>query len=402
MVIVALSLLPVVWIVAVASARRPQVPHRSLQALLVLLPALGILNRLRPTFPLQAYGDAGQLNDIIQVGVPYMRWFLGSALLIKAHTLQAWASASLSLPEMNTYAFYQIAGAIVMSLASVILLEKNRGRLAVILPLLSPVWLLFSTAYDEYYPFVAWAVIALLLVASTPGLKKRNPVAIGAFAALLGLLYVVYMPLALVLSMAYWLTTSQPKAFTAMGTTAASCVVAVLVFWPFGFDQLIPQFRDRLLLGEIGLKWDPYVGHILSGTPFFNLSYAVSPEHLTELLELLALGAGLAPLLVFGLISFAVTGRDRALEIRSPELLSLLALLGAIALYLLFMVPKLGPVRDVDLFFPAYLATAFAAGFYADTRLEGIAKKDRESFVATATALALGAGIVPLAFLLLR
>lgn len=34
--------------------------------------------------------------------------------------------------------------------------------------------------------------------------------------------------------------------------------------------------------------------------------------------------------------------------------------------YLCLMIPRLGPTRDVDLFFPAYVAVAFAAGTLLD------------------------------------
>jgi predicted membrane-bound spermidine synthase len=66
-----------------------------------------------------------------------------------------------------------------------------------------------------------------------------------------------------------------------------------------------------------------------------------------------------------------------------------LALIGSHLYYMLRMIPKLGPVRDIDLFFNVYLVIAFFTGLFLERALDSDDDR-RELVTLVVLAIALG------------
>ena len=70
------------------------------------------------------------------------------------------------------------------------------------------------------------------------------------------------------------------------------------------------------------------------------------------------------------------------------------------ALYFLFMIPKLGPLRDIDLFFTVYLTVGFVAGVLGDKLLDAARLDIRCKWIECIVAASLGSSAVILTQLL--
>jgi hypothetical protein len=336
--------------------------------------ALALANQLLGWLTIQVYGDWRPFGLLVAKHEPMFRWLLGSALLSKVHSgLVAWAG----LPAGREMAglFIRCAAIVVMTLGSIGLLRRWPDRLRVVLPTLTPIWLLFAAGHAEYYPFIAGVWVFTLVWVMERPLGQRSLIAVGILAALLHpLLYLGYAPHAALLLGAFALAAPRRGALALLwgGATAA---VGVWLCWPKSFAKFL-ELLYRFEAPEKAITYPAYQGHGSGpGSVFFNWSYAFSDGHLWDLLLMQSLAGGLLiPGLALVGCAFLLRRRGglRFHKLLEPRMVFLLAATGWHSYYFLRMRPVLGPIKDIDIFFACYLTFAFVAGFVFDRLGEGL------------------------------
>ena len=315
------------------------------------------VNLFRLHWHINNYGDYGQLSLAIEQNTVFPRWMLGSSLLN-----DLFRSIIASLPiHLSSDFFVRIAGSFFMCLFSFLLIRRYPTRLAMILPLLTPIWLILAIGYDEYYPYLAPFIIVVLVLLSENLLKKSPPLFFGLFIACLSLLYAGVQPFSLFLMIIYFIRRGIKDGLAALGCSLIWMVLLLVVFWPGSISSFVADFRGSLNLDEPGL----YPGQNLAGTPFFAPLFAFSSVNLQRLsyMYFWAGGCGLLLALVSMVFFFVKT---RTANFKSLTFVSLGLLFLWQLVYFMFMIPRLGAVNDIDLFFSVYLCAAFMAGWFVD------------------------------------
>lgn len=329
-------------------------------------------NTLYNLFHFIPYGDAYTIVATIAKNEVFPRWFLGSAVLNRIfHSL--WPTVGPFLPQnlVGADGFIKIIGAAFMTGTSIMLLRRYGARFQLLIPLLSPVWLLFCSGYLEYYPFIAWVYMLFLLLLSSE-LDKQSPQTIAIISSLICLSYGAFIPMVLLLIFFYGLSTNIKDFFRANLLTGAICVSCLILLWPDTLLSFFSSFLREMNLGETNILFKPYINKS-SGplSPFFSLSYAFSYEHIFHLCFMFFFGAGpILPLLFVGIFWFGWKKKRFQMFQNANPAPALLVCLILQVLYFWFMLPKLGPVQDIDLFFTVYLIFGFIAGMLLDTILE--------------------------------
>lgn len=355
--------------------------RRFLQLFFLILFVYASANIIWNFSDLIAYGDSRHFTKYLNKDIVFPRWFLGTAVLTRLYGL-LWAPVSDRLPETLSSAdgFVRITGAVVMFASSLLFLRARGDRLAVLLPLLSPIWIMFSTGYNEYYPFIAFVYLGLLALFLYGGLERRPPVFVAVFSSILLLSYTAYVPFGFLLIACYGLSSGWKKAAAALLMTSVICVAAIMLLWPDTPKAFLLEYRDALNLGEKNTHYPAYIGRSAGdAVPFFSLSYAFSAEHLLHLCFMFFFGAGPAPVI---LLAPTLSGLWRRKPIAQSAGTKAALMLGSCIVlqlcYFMLMIPKRGPVEDIDLFFTVYLTAAFIAGFSADRFLESVPADKRD------------------------
>jgi len=384
---------------------------RLLQGFFILLAVAAVSNCDGRLVRLRGYGDQNLMGAMLEarrsegdLTAPSPRvqnvnthWLLGSVVLREAY--RAYLPLARSHPWMLLAGtpFVRATGAVLMALASVLLLRRHGGRLAVLLPLLTPVWLLFSAGYDEYYPFIAWMFLVLVLWLDRD-LARRPPVAVGFFAGVLILAYLGYTVVAMLLLLTFWTSAGTRRGLVALALALLVAQVGVWMCWPGprAMDSYCQHLLCHdLIATEVGEIHASYAGRALvPWLPLFRPAFALSLGHLADLASMLILGAGPVCLV---LLAWRLP-HLRILTRREHRFVGLL--LGVQAGFFLFMVPSLGPVQDVDLFFTVYLSAAFTAGLLADHWMEHADPERRQTWHNTLALAQLSSSLVVLTYLL--
>jgi hypothetical protein len=229
----------------------------------------------------------------------------------------------------------------------------------------TPVWLLFATGYVEVYPWVAGLFVAVLAwLVGTP-LQERAAVPVAVLAGALPLIYIGFAPVSLVLIVsALWAHPRQWLRF--MGIVALTMIVGVSIFHSDGPRGFIPSLQYEMNLGNQHTQFPRYRGLAREHAFWFRGYYVWKREHLADLAYMYHWGGGVVIPAVALLVIPFVRGRKMLAGLREPRSYELGAIVALYWYYFLFMIPKIGPRGDVDLFFPTYLVTAFAAGTLLD------------------------------------
>ena len=99
--------------------------------------------------------------------------------------------------------------------------------------------------------------------------------------------------------------------------------------------------------------------------PFFKIGYAFSKANFVRMFNDFFWAGGIVSILILiGTIFYRVFFKKSLL--RNRNLLFLLLMVLWQIFYYIFMVPRLGALQDIDLFFTVYLAFAFIAGLLCD------------------------------------
>jgi len=331
----------------------------------VLLAVVSLLNVWLAFFSVPAFGDGGVIAVIMfnSEQFPAAKYLVGMGLMRTLYGV-SWGLPVFSqwLPEHATsfLGFIRVGGILLMLLSSLLLLAKSRNALRILLAVMAPIWLLFSIGYVEYYPFIAGALLAFLYWLFSRSLTTQPAILVGASCALLPLLYAGFMPYAVIVLALYLYGASLRTLAATLLAAMATFLATVWLFWKGGVLRFFDVLLQDLNLGERNTLYAGYKGLAAgSHSIFFNLDYVFSLRHLREVLQMAFSGMGPVALCVLPVAVLLLVWRRTSWD--RNDLLALLLALWALA-YLLLMMPKLGPVQDLDLFFSSYLTMAFFIG----------------------------------------
>ena len=338
--------------------------------LFILLFTASSLNATYDLVSIRSFGDSGWLAYFVDTQTPFSRWLAGTATL-------GWAFSILKSLAIDIAAltFIKVCGALLITVTTIYVIRKANNRLALLIPLFCPIWLTFISGYDEYYPFIApLFLIALLLIEHRP--LNQQWLIYSAFASLLTLSYIAYAPIAFLVILALALH-SRKLALASIPIACFIYILGVYLFWPEGVMEYARALKHDLNLGEQNTIYPAYKEHSASAlSPWFSPQYALSWEHFKHLAFMLFWGGGwIIPLLLFGaLIKYRAQFINKLPSaLRSNPTLSALAAWQTF--YFVFMIPKLGPVQDIDLFFSVYLTLGILAGMWFDDLLRNHQKE---------------------------
>lgn len=321
--------------------------------------------------PDRPYGDGVQFSQFVAAGRPVPRWLVGSAAAVTVHAA-VWELPPVRarLPESlrSPAAFLGVLGALAMVTGTWALFRRWPGRLSILLPTVTPVWVLFASGYVEYYPLIAVGFVAALAWLFDTPLEVRRPHEVGAIAAVLALVYIGFVPTAGLL-LAIWMLRRRADAWRAAAVCVAVGAALIATCWPEGGASYFRTLYSVLNFGDAHMP-PRYAGQAAGPASFMFAAEAVqSWLRVHEIGWLLAWGGGwwTLPLVVVAACRAAYAARSDWHVWRGDSRLWLgAALVAWHVYYLVFMVPRLGPAGDVDLFFTTYLTLAFMAGLLLD------------------------------------
>lgn len=303
------------------------------------------------------YGDFNQLPTEIAKDIVSPRWLIGSSILaFLYHSIVLLISSSF-----QSVAFVLLAGSMLMCLFSFFLGNKFPNRLTIILPFFSPIWFLFLSGYNEYYPFIAPAFICSLLLLSEDRISKINPILIGIFAAFLSLLYVGFVPIGFFLILIFFIRKGWNNGFISLVSLGLSILLLILIFWPENISTFFPAYFSTLNIKESEL----FPGKLMAHLPFFKVSFAFSRDNISRVSSDFFWAGGFVSLLIIILSTFQKKIYS-GLNIIQRNALYIFILVLFQLFYFIFMVPRLGGLQDIDLFFTVYLLFSFIAGLLSD------------------------------------
>jgi len=352
-----------------------------------------ILLQVYGKIQLLGYGDQAQLADMMMRGVVFPRWMGGSAILLYGYRF--WTS----IPNLSIYSadfhvvttYAKVFGGVVMMFISINLLKKWPNRMSVILPLAAPIYLMFSIGYDEYYPFVAGILLVFLMnvIEKDPtsqnvhwlgffveesgqlptrriGYTWQNVYWLGFLLAILPVFYFPFLIISLIVLAYYWFFYSSIR-WKLLLTFVSVYILSVYLFWPNGQDKYISSVFFTINTGDTYLFFTRYLGQAANDSIFFSLKNVTTWQHFSDLSYMFFWSGNLVNgiLLGYGIYQLAAKRILRKF-ITAPRSLLLILLFAWQLFYFVFMIPRLGPRIDIDLFFSFYICLAFTTGYILD------------------------------------
>jgi len=262
--------------------------------------------------------------------------------------------------------FIKISGSVVSILAAIIILRTWTARLCVILPIATPIYLVFSTGYDEYYPFVAGLFLVLLIYAIETEPDRKNILWIAFLLAFLPILYLPFLVTSLIV-LTYYLLFYRSTRWILLPAFPSIYVLFVFLLWPFDQGDYIGSVIFRINTGNAYPLYSRYLDQVANHSIFFKTEYALTWEHFGDLTYMLLWSGSLviSLLLGIGIYNLVRKGLLKAF-IATPRIPLLIILFVWQSFYFVFMAPRLGPMKDIDLFFSFYICLAFTAGYVLD------------------------------------
>ncbi len=309
----------------------------------------------------RSYGDGGSLATFINESNPFSRWLLGSTALIDLFGLVNHFVLSISAQQ-----FVVVASSTCMCISTIAVLRSYGNKTYVILPLTTPIWIAFSSGYDEYYPFIVGFFLLVALWICVKSVEEFSYVRV-ALTGVIPALYVGFAPLA-VFALAKTLRKAKSLKESVIGIalSAFAYVVAVEVGWPAGHSNYLAVLSDNMNLGDTR-SIHSYEGTALSSrSPFYSLESVFSFFHVRDMLFNAFFSGGIAGLLILVVIFVYLKTKLSAslsagLHDHQPNILAMAFVLWNV-FYFIFMIPKLGPIADIDLFFASNLVFTIWCG----------------------------------------
>jgi hypothetical protein len=323
--------------------------------IMVLLSALGLMSLVSFSVKLD-YGDARALIQFVQNQQVFARWLGGTWIY---GSIFSWMNGLTSAEEVIRY-----GGILSMLLWTGLAVGMQRSSTTILPVVFTPLFLLFFTGYTEYYPFIAGFALFGLTWIFSKDLREHSTIGLALITALLPWLYLGFVPASgmLIIILLFFHPLKGVK--TAI-LSAGIFLLLVAISWPGTIVEYFSTITTELIPGEFALV-KRYRALVQSdGSIYFPLATVFHPRHIIDLLSMLCMGAGLA-LPIMG-ISTLITSTKFLKEVRPIPLRDTRvifgAALGAFYLhYLFFMIPRLGPRQDIDLFFLPYLILGYLTG----------------------------------------
>ncbi|MEO4048042.1 hypothetical protein AAFN46_13230 [Pseudomonas sp. CAU 1711] len=270
------------------------------------------------------------------------------------------------LPDtiINHSDFIRIAGIVVMACMSIYLLQAYPGKYRVLLVITTPIWILFSFGYLEYYPFIAGVYLALLCWAFDGDFEEKSELSIGLIAGSLPLLYLGFAPVSFIMLLVYLWGARTAVVARTLAALFLGFVITLKIFWANNLSDYFISLYQEMNFGEKNTVYEAYRGMSANATSiFFKSSYVWSVAHLKEISGMLAYGLGLAPIAIFAIGIFV---HIRKVVFFTKKSILAILILGWALFYLIYTIPKLGPIVDIDMFFMTYITVAFFGGALLD------------------------------------
>ena len=327
----------------------------------ILIFLIVLLNVSIIKYPLMNYGDKGCISTMIGDNQVFPRWFIGTGIL---NFIGNHLPAKIFGPG-DDILFVRIASSFWMCFSTVLILKVFPNRLSLLLTFTSSFWLLLSSGYDEYYPFIAPLFVLFLIFLTTPMSSWPNPFIVGFFVAILGLSYAGFLPLSLIILCLYFLGRGFRDGTITGFTFLLSVVGLIFIFW--GTD--IVGYWQAFYFTLNSFNPEYFQGQAITLSPFFKPVFAFGEVNLKRLvIHLFWSGTGPHFLLVFGLMGYLLAIKE---SLKNKKILIVVAaFLVYQILYFIFMIPQLGIVDDIDLYFTVYITLTFIAGWLVDRSIK--------------------------------
>jgi hypothetical protein len=320
---------------------------------------------------IEVYGDfIGLQNYLSNPDGDFGRWLLGLALL-----REVFAAVNAFMFEVDAAQFVKVMSALTMFAWTIWLLSRREKSLIPWLLTISPMWILFSLGYSEYYPFVAGLLVATSWQVVSEH-KFFTNTTLYVLAGIMPILYIGALPVSLALLLYLWGT--DPESSSRLRGSLMSLLSMILGIEVGGeFKGYVGNLAETMNLGgQISDKSTGSRAGALSTRSFLaDPSYALSIEHLIDIWFWLSCGIGavvIVAAIAVGRKSLGKRDSARTLERFSLNLrrLSIVTLVGLAVFYLVFMLPLLGPTRDIDLYFLSLFILLLFAGTRFDYAAE--------------------------------
>jgi hypothetical protein len=176
-------------------------------------------------------------------------------------------------------------------------------------------------------------------------------------------MYVAFIPLGLLIFLFFAIRRPTQLLILFLSTSLGFIAVTRLFF--HSPEQFLASLPACMNLGEKNMP-AVWAGKSASAdSVFFCWQYALSWSHLKEVVFILFCGGGMVFSILLAYLLLRA-GRSLAGRIGLDRTVLGLVIISWFVFYLLFMIPKLGLVRDIDLFFGCFLTFAFFAGYLLD------------------------------------
>ena len=315
-----------------------------------------------------SYGDYETLIGVVKGPGVFARWALGSTAITSLYF-----AITGFVTQITVAKYLSVLSSLFVLSATYVTIRKSKGRLAFLLPLMSPMWVAFSLSYDEYNAFVA-PVFLFTALWIFFGEQPKSIVAASILAGLLPAIYVGLAPISILVMLKLLIPRKNwSERTTSLAVWLVAYFGAIEFSWPAGHLDYLKSMTSEMLLGGVG----GFEGKSASDkSVFLNLRTLASAEHLGGVGYMLLFGAGLAAIVFLCLIVLAPfllrkSGQRRYSPTEHFKGVQWATLIWAVA-YIVTLMAKLGPTGDVDMFYSTYIVISIVVGICLDQFLDCI------------------------------
>lgn len=299
------------------------------------------------------YGDS--LSSFLTDNEDMGRWLLGFAV-----TRETFDGINSLFFAFGSLPFVRLSGSLLMVTCGCWVVSKRENHITPWLVVLSPTWVLFSVGHDEYYPFIAGLIFVLswqILSSQRFFDQNTNYLLSGVLPAL----YIGAVPLSVALLVFSWGAEHEfHRRIRGAVIAIVSFAVAIEVGGEFKgyFKNLKSDLNiNGFIRSSEGSLEDSPIAVTQSGSFLASWSYAITRMHFLDILFWLVCGAGLIVLILVTADSWSTQRMGQPVPL--PNLVKIsglnraarVTLVLSAAVFLIFMLPQLGPTADIDLYF---------------------------------------------------
>lgn len=193
---------------------------------------------------------------------------------------------------------------------------------------------------------------------------------------------------------------ARPSAIRkALAFACGGFLLLIVLAWPAGVADYFRHLYPTLNLGDINTAFQRYLGKAASTTSIFLATrYALSAQHLLDVAYMWFWGGGWVATVLLAIGGARLLIQCSTHKRWTGQVWLAAAIIASQLYYLFFMIPKIGPTGDFDLFFPTFVVIAFFAGLAFD-RLAELQEHHHDQAL-TSTAALFGNTVMLLMFIL--